>query len=286
MSTYSAHDNHNNRITRILSCFSNVDDCLQKGGEENDLEKGGPGSGRHKSDSSRYSDTEFKTLIWNRIKNPEDEEAHNKVKEYLEEHFGKISAHGFSEAFDPRSHGLERARAMVRQMQARPGHDDIEKGGEGSRGGKVIGHTRSGKPVYDVSHRGFVEVNHSNKKSFKANYEHFTPEDHQDAIGLHKKEHELAKDRFREDAEKHFNRKFKKPDKSSRREGYGIENSSFDKEEYDEMSKKHGSHWEKEVPNYKEHSSKILAHNHVQYDHSSRMKAKQKLIDRVKRFQE
>lgn len=28
----------------------------------------------------------------------------------------------------------------------------IEKGGEGSRGGKVIGHTKSGKPIYEKSH--------------------------------------------------------------------------------------------------------------------------------------
>jgi len=28
---------------------------------------------------------------------------------------------------------------------------DLEKGGEGSRGGKVIGHTQSGKPIYETS---------------------------------------------------------------------------------------------------------------------------------------
>lgn len=27
--------------------------------------------------------------------------------------------------------------------------NDLEKGGEGSRGGKVIGHTKSGKPIYE-----------------------------------------------------------------------------------------------------------------------------------------
>lgn len=42
---------------------------------------------------------------------------------------------------------------------------DLEKGGEGSKGGKVIGHTRSGKPIYNTT-------NHSEHKSF--NYaDHF-----------------------------------------------------------------------------------------------------------------
>ncbi len=40
----------------------------------------------------------------------------------------------------------------------------IEKGGEGSRGGKVIGHTKSGKPVYGnktvYEHKGFTDKEH------------------------------------------------------------------------------------------------------------------------------
>jgi len=32
----------------------------------------------------------------------------------------------------------------------------LRKGGEGSRGGKIIGHTKSGKPIYKtLSHTGF-----------------------------------------------------------------------------------------------------------------------------------
>jgi hypothetical protein len=42
--------------------------------------------------------------------------------------------------------------------------DNIEKAGEGSRGGKIIGHTKSGKPVYDrfdhSAHRGFSVDDH------------------------------------------------------------------------------------------------------------------------------
>jgi len=47
----------------------------------------------------------------------------------------------------------------------------FEKGGEGSKGGKVIGHTKSGKPIYATK----------NPK----NYKDFTKEDHTDAEKLH-----------------------------------------------------------------------------------------------------
>lgn len=48
---------------------------------------------------------------------------------------------------------------------------DLEKGGEGSKGGHVIGHTRSGKPIYDkYSHGG---------------HKNFTKEDHWDAQDAH-----------------------------------------------------------------------------------------------------
>lgn len=49
---------------------------------------------------------------------------------------------------------------------------NIEKSGEGSRGGKVIGHTKSGKPIYD-SHS---HESHSN----------FSKEEHLQAASLHK----------------------------------------------------------------------------------------------------
>lgn len=48
---------------------------------------------------------------------------------------------------------------------------DLTKGGEGSRGGKVIGHTSSGKPIYDH----FEHPSHKN----------FDKDDHKDAKDLH-----------------------------------------------------------------------------------------------------
>jgi len=36
--------------------------------------------------------------------------------------------------------------------------NDLEKGGEGSKGGKIIGHTKSGKPVYESSDHSKLSV--------------------------------------------------------------------------------------------------------------------------------
>lgn len=47
--------------------------------------------------------------------------------------------------------------------------DEIEKGGEGSRGGKIIGHTKSGKPIYE------------DHKASSKHYRHWTAQDHKDA---------------------------------------------------------------------------------------------------------
>jgi hypothetical protein len=51
--------------------------------------------------------------------------------------------------------------------------EQIEKGGEGSRGGKVIGHTKSGKPIY-----GDKSADH---------YKDYSTQDHRDAADAHHK---------------------------------------------------------------------------------------------------
>lgn len=51
----------------------------------------------------------------------------------------------------------------------------VAAGGEGSRGGNIIGHTSSGKPIYETGNRG--------KKA-----EDFTSEDHREAHKLHNRE--------------------------------------------------------------------------------------------------
>ena len=51
--------------------------------------------------------------------------------------------------------------------------EELIKGGEGSRGGRVIGHTKSGKPVYADAHAG--------------QYNNFNEDDHKDAAALHER---------------------------------------------------------------------------------------------------
>jgi hypothetical protein len=58
--------------------------------------------------------------------------------------------------------------------------EPIKKGGEGSKGGKVIGHTKSGKPVYESpDHREHLV---------------FSKQDHKDAAGIHAKTVQKYKD--------------------------------------------------------------------------------------------
>lgn len=65
------------------------------------------------------------------------------------------------------------ANLIIRdQFQKSKIEDNLEKGGEGSRGGKIIGHTKSGKPVYE------------DKKAH--DYKGFSYEDHADAGKIHK----------------------------------------------------------------------------------------------------
>lgn len=65
--------------------------------------------------------------------------------------------------------------------------DTLEKSGEGSKGGKVIGHTKSGKPVYESKHAD--------------HYTDFSRQDHADAKNLHKEKaqrHAKAADKSRD----------------------------------------------------------------------------------------
>lgn len=64
--------------------------------------------------------------------------------------------------------------------------DDIEKGGEGSKGGKIIGHTKSGHPIYDHSDHPHLHSNGFQGGTAKLDiiehhYKHFSPADHREA---------------------------------------------------------------------------------------------------------
>jgi len=54
---------------------------------------------------------------------------------------------------------------------AKAEENDLEKVGEGSKGGKIIGHTKSGKPIYDIanheSHSKFTKEERIEKEDKK-----------------------------------------------------------------------------------------------------------------------
>lgn len=61
---------------------------------------------------------------------------------------------------------------------------DIQKGGEGSKGGKIIGHTKSGKPIYDThGHEGHKDFNEQDHRD--AMLEHTKIQNYQHAKGNH-----------------------------------------------------------------------------------------------------
>lgn len=120
-------------------------------GEESEFEKGGLGSGRHKVGSK----VTFKAKDVNG--NPLYRGTHTVVSDNGKRY--TVKGKGYQvEA----THGeIELKKASVEDDD-----DDIEKGGEGSKGGNVIGHTKSGKPIYDKfdhpAHKNFTAQDHSN----------------------------------------------------------------------------------------------------------------------------
>lgn len=63
------------------------------------------------------------------------------------------------------------ASNVVGRIEKSDEANELEKGGEGSKGGKIIGHTRSGKAIYD-------KIGH-------ASYSNFDHKDHMDASNVH-----------------------------------------------------------------------------------------------------
>lgn len=66
--------------------------------------------------------------------------------------------------------------------------NDIEKGGEGARGGKVIGHTKSGKPIYEGSEH---IVNFAKKHNYDIESVSKTKTGHNVTFAHDKPEHKL-----------------------------------------------------------------------------------------------
>lgn len=164
------------------------DKNLNKAETALDILKGGPGSGRKESLNKHKllvaAHDQAKGIYDNFQKDPPKDhqgkvkyvEAENRVaqtkkelREHIEDHYNN-----HNELLDSNDHTLN--QKMHDKFSIKKSEEtEIEKGGgEGSRGGKVIGHTRSGKPVYANS-------------GATGKHDSFTKEDHKDAYNLHRK---------------------------------------------------------------------------------------------------
>jgi hypothetical protein len=164
-----------------------------------ELEKGGEGSrggriiGHTKSGKPVYANAHASQY------DDFDNEDH---KDAAELH-GKVMKHAMSlgsiETRDAHKYKMRSHQRVFDPSMAKAEEDELEKGGEGSRGGKVIGHTKSGKPIYDT-------FEHEGHKNYNA-------ADHKDAADKH---HELSREsdahklhfttqKHRNERQKHFN---------------------------------------------------------------------------------
>lgn len=106
--------------------------------------------------------------------------------------------------------------------------NDIEKS-EGSRGGKVIGHTKSGKPVYanskHPSHKDFSEEDHENARHIHMNEEHTgrNMQERDEAAADHGREADKLKGRYKGD-------KGQKEDTKEAHEKRGFDESKGDED--------------------------------------------------------
>ncbi len=70
------------------------------------------------------------------------------------------------------------------------------KTGEGSRGGKVIGHTKSGKAIYGGNAIANYDRGGLNPtSSFKSNHKDYTSKDHKDAAKFHRQKQKEFEDK-------------------------------------------------------------------------------------------
>lgn len=142
---------------KILSLYSTK--TVEKS-ENNDLEKGGPGSGR-------------------RSHTVQEEDDDDDDMEAAAERAAKYDEDDYPNKFKKRGDDHESVMRNNREYKKL-----LKKGGEGSRGGRVIGHTKSGKPIYEK-----YEQEHT---------QHYTSEDHSDAMHAHMNESKKYTDKFKE----------------------------------------------------------------------------------------
>lgn len=110
----------------------------------------------------------------------------------------------------------EAQRAHLMKSYTNWSEDSIEKGGEGSRGGKIIGHTKSGKPIYE-------SANHESHKDF-------TSDEHREADKMH---YNYTSDRSKLKGQKIFG----KEKSRERSDDYHYEQASLHEKKAEEIEK-------------------------------------------------
>lgn len=108
--------------------------------------------------------------------------------------------YNFDNNKNPLSHNLLKSYGIPELEKAED--NDLEKGGEGSKGGKVIGHTKSGKPIYEpkgnmYARKGVIGASHKN-------YEDYTSQDHKEVADFHREKHKENSREYLKALEKHF----------------------------------------------------------------------------------
>lgn len=171
-----------NQIVAISMGYT--EDELAEKAIEVEIEKGGEGSkggnviGHTKSGKPVYGPTiNYHNLHQNFTK--EDHEDAEKTHLYLSNKLHKKAQDYEDKGDDKNADKLSKKASQhsslmdYHRTEKFRFNDKIEKGGEGSRGGKIIGHTKSGKPIY------------ANKSANHKDYKDFDEQDHKDAIKLH-----------------------------------------------------------------------------------------------------
>lgn len=95
------------------------------------------------------------------------------------EHEGLTGESGYRSGHHDMSEGAGHAARLHRQAAFRMNKSMAKSGGEGSRGGRVVGHLKNGKPVYEK------------RTASHLSYDSFTPKEHKEAAGVHEKEAKL-----------------------------------------------------------------------------------------------
>lgn len=145
--------------------------------EESDLEKSGEGSrggkviGHTKSGKPIYDSFEHeghKDFTTEDHRDAAEQNFHHKYEKYNNHNTQEqFKHHSKQSILHDKKHWDMKAKDMLKTLDdkvEKAMEGDIEKGGEGSRGGKIVGHTSTGKPIYSThaheEHKGFNEKEH------------------------------------------------------------------------------------------------------------------------------